>query len=67
MKEGTRLIVLVAAILITLIASILLVSHFQGWVKLPFTDQHVVMINSAIIASSSLVIAIVAWSHRLKN
>jgi hypothetical protein len=67
MKEETQLIVLVVAIIIILISSALLVSHFQGWIKLPFTDQHVVMMNSAIIAVSSLVIAIVAWSHRLKN
>jgi hypothetical protein len=66
-KEGTRLIVLIVAIIITLISGALLVSHSQGWIKLPFADQHILMANSVIIAIGSLVIAIVAWSHRLKN
>lgn len=68
MKEGIQLIrILIVVIIILLISSVSLVSHFQGWIKLPFSDQHVVMMNSVIVAVSSLVIALVAWLHRLKR
>lgn len=68
MREQTWLVVLAVIMAITtLVASVMLILHFQGWIKLPFDDQRVLMINSAIVTINALVVSVLAWLHRKRK